>query len=66
MLSYGIVHLSINQKEAYNLFCSLILFVKDLPSQFWHSFKMDGVLQTFRSTKQQIKMKVKPKVTEPS
>ena len=65
MLSYRVVHLPINQKEAYKLFCSLILFVKDFPSQFLHSWKMDGVLQTFRSTKQQIK-NVKPKVTEPS
>ena len=51
MLRYGIVH----EKEAYKLFCSLLLFVKDFPSHFLHSLKMDGVPQTFRSTEQQIK-----------
>ena len=59
MLRYGIVH----EKEAYKLFCSLLLFVKDFPSHFLHSLKMDGVPQTFRSTEQQIK-NVKPKVTQ--
>ena len=27
-----VVHLPINQNEAYKLFCSIVLFVKDFPS----------------------------------